>query len=281
MKNKKERVYKRKFYFLNFVINELSKQIPENYIEVFANICDKKIQINTYGDRKTFITSFYKVGNHYEGIISNAIFVNPDSSSIDGLTYVVSNSDVDPNKGLSLKQWRFYFFPKYHRMAIVSGCSLSQIYKFFNEAFKEIYGEFDYINVNIEKERSIIDRIIESKTLESLELELSYSNNDCFEDWSNILDVDMKEAGTKCAKFSFKSLAGRYLDITKTSFMKALLYISKSNGFAKAKLRNEQGRHEVVNTNDFPKQVQVEYSGDSPANELNDIVSRISNNTDA
>ena len=280
MKINKERLKKQKFYFINFVIKELDRQTADNYIEVLAQIYDKKMKIKTYGDRRTFMTSFVKVGNHYEGILSNAIFVDPNSSAINGDTYVITNPNIDPNKGLSLKQWDFYFYPKYHRMAIVSGCSLSQVLKFFNEAFVNIFGEMDYITVNIEKERSIIDKIIGSKTIDSIDLELSYSNNDCYDDWTEVMDLDMKNSCTQKAKFSFKALTGHFLDLESTKFIKSLLYLTKSNGSAKARLLNQQGRHEIVNTNDYPKQVQVEFSNDNPSQELNDIASQISNNTD-
>ena len=76
MKINKERLKKQKFYFINFVIKELDRQTADNYIEVLAQIYDKKMKIKTYGDRRTFMTSFVKVGNHYEGILSNEILVD-------------------------------------------------------------------------------------------------------------------------------------------------------------------------------------------------------------
>lgn len=279
MATKKKGINKKKFYFINFVLKVPEMQRPEEYVKVFSSISDNKIQVQTYGDRRTFITLFQKLGENYVGTISNAIFVNPDSTSINSETYEISCPDIDPSEGLSLKQWDFYFFPHSHRMAIVGSCSLSQVLKFFKKAFYETLGDEDYYSIYIEKDRGVLEMIVNSAKVSRLEMELSYSNNDNYDDWKDLLDEEMRSSNTKQAKFSFKSLSGRYLNLAQTKFMNALLWLTKSNGHAKATIEKEKGRCEIVDTNNHPKITQLEYEN-TPVQQLDEIVRHISNNTD-
>lgn len=279
MTEKKIRKVTKKFKFLNFVLFPTEMQKPAEYVKVLSRIHGDKIKVKTFSDRQTFITSFDQIGNYYHGVLSNAVFVDPESKSINKETYEISGSKVNPDEGLGLKQWEFWFYPKYHRLAFNSQNSQSQIFKFFDKAFLEVLGSEDDYAIYVEKDRQAIDRIMNSKCIKKLIVDISYSNNSNYEDWKALMDTDFHEGSVRKAHFEFWGTISKPLDVLKTKFMKASLGISKSNGSAKAVLQGDGGRTEYVDTKDHPKVSPVSYT-----NNLEEMLEReisdISNDND-
>lgn len=222
------------------------------------------------------------MGQNYRGVLSNAIFVDPDSKVIDKDSYEIKNSEINPNEGLNLRQWTFYFFPKYHRMAIESKASLSQVIKYFQSAFKNILLDEGLYSINIETDKGLIERIIDAKSLSSLKVDLSYSNNDNVDDWEQIIDSNLRESGTNKAQFDFRSSSKGNIQLNKSEILKAILNLSKSNGSAKATIIRGDGKSEIVNTDHYPKVTGVKYGADEePTKMLEEEVKLISQNKDA
>lgn len=275
----KEKKHKSNFKFINFILFPQERQKPEEYVQLLSTIFGKKIKIRTYGNRQTFITEFKQIGHNYSGIISSAIFVDPNSKVIDKNSYNIKTASIDPNDGIELKQWTFYFFPKYHRLAIISNCSFSQVIKFFHDAFLQILTLEDSFTVNVETDRGVIDKIIEAKGLTKLIINLSYSNNDNYDDWMNAIDTDIKDSGANHAQFVFKSPKGKMIDLIKTKLIKAILMLSKSNGNAKATIKKAKGKAEIIDTNNHPKIARITYT-DNPIAQLEEETKLISENKD-
>lgn len=269
MMEKKPRKVTKKFKFLNFVLFPTEMQKPVEYVKVLSKIHGDKVKVKTFSDRQTFITCLEKVGDYYYGVLSNAVFVDPESKSINKETYEISDSNVDPDEGLGLKQWEFWFYPKYHRLAYYAQSSQSQIYKFFDKAFLEVLGSEDHYAVYIEKDREAIDRIMNSKCIKKLVVDISYSNNANYEDWMDAMDNDFHEGDVRKAHFEFLGTISKPLNVLKTKFMKASLGLSKSNGAAKATLVKDDGKIEYVDTKDHPKITSVTYT-----NNLEDLLEK-------
>lgn len=279
MEERNNRKVTKKFKFLNFVLFPAEIQKPAEYVKVLSKIHGDKIKVKTFSDRQTFITSLEQVGNCYCGVLSNAVFVDPESKSINKETYEISESNVNPDEGLGLKQWEFWFYPKYHRLAFYAQSSQSQIFKFFNTAFLEVLGSEENYAIYIEKDRQAIDRIMNSKCIKKLVVDISYSNNANYDDWMAAMDSDFHNGDIRKAHFEFWGTVSRPLNIIKTKFMKASLGLSKSNGAAKAILLREDGKTEYVDTDDHPKVTPVTYTNNLE-DQLEKEISDISNDKD-
>lgn len=277
---KKLRVLRRKYKFINLILLQPEKQNPAEYVKILTKIYSKKLMVKTSGEKQTFMTEFTKMGNNYQGVLSNAIFVDPNSKVIDKDTYAIKASEINPNDGLNLKQWNFYFFPQYHRIAIESKASIRQVAKFFQESFANSLNDEEF-NISIETDRGAIQRIIDSKGLSNLTVKLSYTNNDNVEDWEKILDGEMRDSGTNKAQFSFKSSVKGGIQLVKSKIICALLNLSKSNGTARATILRSDGKSEVIDTDSYPKITGVSYmENEEPTKKLEEEVKQISEQKD-
>lgn len=279
---KRLRVIKRKYKFINLVLLQQEKQRPSEYVKVLTRIFSEKFMVKTSGEKQTFMTELIQMGNNYRGVLSNAIFIDPNSKVIDKDTFSIKDSEINPNDGLNLKQWTFYFYPKYHRIAIESSASIQQVAKFFKAVFLKIIGEEDMFSVSIETDRGIIQKIIEAFGISSLTVNLSYTNNDNVGEWEKLLDGEMRESGANKAQFSFKSGKMGGIKLVKSKFISAILNLSKSNGNAKATILRTDGKSEVINTDYYPKITGVSYKeNEEPTEMLEDEVRQISEQKDS
>lgn len=190
-----------KVKIINIVLYPEEAQKTENYIEYFKKIFEDKITVNTYGDRYTRVQTYYTTddGNVIYGAFANAAFFDPEAPALDSDTNEVVPSGADPKKGLGLKTWEYYFFPEYHRLVFLDKeTSGSQILDFLNSALNRFLDKDDY-QVNTEKDRELIDRIIKSTSLSKLKVVVSYSNNDNNKGWKKLIDDQLKRSRPKKA----------------------------------------------------------------------------------
>lgn len=190
-----------KVKIINIVLYPQEAQKTENYIEYLKKIFDDKITINTYGDRYTRIQTYYTTddSNVIYGAFANAAFFDPKAPALDSETNKVVPSGTDPKKGLGLKNWDYYFFPKYHRLIFLEKqTSGSQILEFLKCAFNN-YLDVDEYAINLEKDREVIEYILKSTTLSHLKVFVSYSNNDNQKGWKKIIDSQLKKSRPKNA----------------------------------------------------------------------------------
>lgn len=146
--------------------------------------------------------------------------------------------------------------PEKHRMAIVgkSGISWSQIEKYFNKAFEDAISVLGYDEVALTQETSQegIDEIFKFETIDSLEIEVSYSNNDTNDITATAIDAEFKSSNV--SKITTKAIGSKGKPFTlkdDNSYMAALVKLSKHNGNVKAD--GHVGRErKKVNTKSYP-----------------------------
>ena len=145
---------------------------------------------------------------------------------------------VDPSLNPNAKEWDFYFDTEHHRIAVISkrGVSFPQIYNYFTKAFakaSEIM-PFDDITVNSITSNEGIELIFALEEIESLTVEVSYSNNDNNEDWEAAIDNQLQEMRAGRIKTTFKAPKKGRMALKSDSFLGGMIKLSKNNGSAKA-----------------------------------------------
>lgn len=225
-----------KVKIINIVLYPEEAQKTENYIEYFKKIFEDKITVNTYGDRYTRVQTYYTTddGNVIYGAFANAAFFDPEAPALDSDTNEVVPSGADPKKGLGLKTWEYYFFPEYHRLVFLDKeTSGSQILDFLNSALNRFLDKDDY-QVNTEKDRELIDRIIKSTSLSKLKVVVSYSNNDNNKGWKKLIDDQLKRSRPKKAVLDLSGSKKIPIDVTRSEMITGFVELSASNGYVEA-----------------------------------------------
>lgn len=262
--------------FINIVLYPTEKQKPEEYIRLLASIMQDRIKVKSGNtERETLLRTLDKCDFYYHGYFCNAIFLSEDSKTLNVEDNTLENSDRDPNKGIDAKDMEFWYYPKYHRFAVYK-THLKKIFKFLNESFKFKLGSEEFFAINVENDKQTIDRIIQAKTLLDIRVSVRYTNNDNLEEWEE-LDDSLRSSNTEQADLHMKSHKSNPIDVIKNKILKAFLYLSKSYGTAKAKILNDNGKIDVVNTQNHPNTMKVDLNG-NVAKDMENYISEISRN---
>lgn len=279
MTQKKRPIQTEKVKVVNIVLYPETEQKPENYLKYLKKIYEDKITVSTYGERGTRIRTYFESTNNkniVHGDFSNTAFFDPESEALDSTTNEIVPSNIDPNKGLGLKNWRYYFFAEYHRLVFFEKeSSEQQILKFLDKAFGN-YLNTDNYQINTEKDRNVIEQIINSPSLTKLFVRLSYSNNDNYDGWKAAIDSQIRKSKSRSAKFDFSGTKKEPIDLSEGEMLAAIVELSASNGYAEATDYEDGGASRNIKTIEHPLIKPVSYI-DDPTLELEKIVKAISN----
>lgn len=240
--------------FLNVVLYPEKRQSTQRYIELFAKIFDTKIAVNTYAEKITQMESLVLDEDVYYGKLVNFTDLK-GKKWFDKDANAVENFEFNLNKFPNAKEKEFYFFPSIHRIAIIGkdSPSLSQVQKFFQLAFaKVVDSKYDEaVEVNIITDSVVLDKIYNSPKLVSLEIHVSYSNNDLNEDYQALIDEQLKEQDVRKFNSTVSGTSNTPLKMKKKSFLGGLLGLTQNNGYAIAK-GDFDGVYQTVSTREYP-----------------------------
>lgn len=263
---------------INVVLYPVENQRIEKYIELIDSIYRDRQAVNTFADRYTTIRSLYYSTNSMciYGEFSNAAYFDPESNAINRKTNEIVPANIDPDKGLGLKTWKYYFFPQYHRLIIDdSNSSESQIMKFLNVAINNYYAKEDFA-INTEKDLEFIDHIINSNALTKLYVRISYSNNGNYDDWKGLIDQQLKSSKAKTAQIQFSGSKKNPIMIADSDMIKGFVELSASNGYAEATETDSIGVSRKIKTIDHPMVRRIDFY-DDPLLEMEKLARSLSN----
>lgn len=147
----------------------------------------------------------------------------------------------------------FYFIPSIHRLLLPlnSKAKPTQVKLFFEEALLKIYDSSKFFNIDIAKSSEEIEKIFKFKSLDKLQLEISYTNDDLGEDEKEFMDALLKESNVTKFKAEYNAERKESLNM-QSNLIKGGIELSKENGAVKAIGTNSFGNKVVVNTmNEF------------------------------
>lgn len=251
----KEKPKQIRLRFYNVVIHPASKHQPQSYIDLYEKVFKQSKTYETGGGKRTKMRSFSKGAEMIQGTLINYTTLDNDNWYNESSDEVVTH-ETEPNIYPNAKEWDFYFYPEKHRMAVVikQGISWSQIENYFSKAFADASEVLCYDEVKLTQETSQegIDEIFALDTIESLEVEISYSNNDINDITAAAIDEEFKKSNVSTIKTKVTGVKGNPLTLDEDKYLGSLVKLSKHNGYAKATGKSDH-RVKKVNTKDYPK----------------------------
>ena len=258
MENKKEKGRNVKLRMFNVVIQPVGQQKEENYVALIDYIFNDGKSFCTAPDKFTKLRAINKAGHIIYGTLVNYTVLKEGSPWYNTETNSFEEHPVDPSLNPNAKEWDFYFDTEHHRIAVISkrGISFPQIYNYFTQAFAKASEvmPFDDITVNSITSNEGIELIFALEEIESLTVEVSYSNNDNNEDWEAAIDNQLQEMGAGRIKTTVKAPKKGRMALKSDSFLGGMIKLSKNNGSAKAEGKLE-GKKTKVNTDSYPREI--------------------------
>lgn len=104
-----------------------------------------------------------------------------------------------------------------------------------------MYLDSDEYQINTEKDREVIERIINATALSKLHVRVSYSNNDNMKGWKAIIDQQLRKSRSKTASLDLSATKKSPIDVTQSEMVTGFIELSASNGYAEASEIGENG----------------------------------------
>lgn len=141
-------------------------------------------------------------------------------------------------------------------MAVIGkkGISWPQIEKYFEKVFEDAISVLGYDEVVLNQETSQegIDQVFGFDTIDSLEIEVSYSNNDTNDITTAAIDAEFKN--NNVSKIKTKAIGSKKKPFTlnkDNSYLAGLVKLAKHNGYVKADGHIGRSRMKI-NTKNYP-----------------------------
>ena len=150
----------------------------------------------------------------------------------------------------------YIFIPAAHRffIRVSQKVSISAVERYLTQAIPEVITAKESFTVSVIQSQDVIDKIINAKELNSLKVEISYTNDDVGPEAQELIDKLLK--GSNVGKFSatFNPDQTGVLD-TNADFVRGVLELAKENGIAEASIRNDNGKKVKVKTSSYPEKI--------------------------
>jgi hypothetical protein len=197
---------------------------------------------------------------------------NPDEEEND-------QDGLPKNRVPNPKDVAFFFTPQNHRLAISKrggGLTIKQAQQYFEKAFAQVKKTGQLVDVDIEQSGNTFKEILEAPKLKRLEVIVTYSNNDLYDETAGYVDQTMKSAHMQqliIAAVSDGSPEG--IDLDKIPFLKGTFQLAQSNGRASATIVDGRSpkRGRIVQTEDHPREEVV--NSDIEGNILRDMYAKL------
>jgi hypothetical protein len=243
-------------YYSNLINNFFSKDLKIEYGKDFYY---KMTTLNKYNLNDTIV---------YYGLIKKYLQLNSikwektTEKQVEEIRLDIPEN-VEGNKGA----YEFIFIPKIHKLAFIKkgkidstiikkGAPLLAMQNILQIGFENVVEERKKLHVDIVQSKEIIETIFNSQ-LVSLEMKFHYSNPDLMDDYGKFMDDLYSE--TEADKINISLTGKKSSPInTKSKLVNGSLKVVRSNGTAKAKVINENGKVKNIDTKDHPEVSEIE-----------------------
>lgn len=153
----------------------------------------------------------------------------------------------------------YVFIPAAHRffIKISSKISVKSTQLFLTEGLKQASSTTEQVNVTVIQSHDVIDRIINSEGLQSLQVVVSYTNDDLGDEAQQVIDDLLKDSNTGEAELNLKPDQTGALK-TDSKLVRGFLELAKENGNATARIIKQDGTKEKIVTSNHPEKIAVE-----------------------
>jgi len=214
----------------------------------------KRCIVDTVGGN----TIVYGIITRFTPLINGKLLnlLNPDEEEQD-------QDGLPKNRVPNPKDVAFFFTPSNHRLAISKrggGLTVKQAHQYFEKAFNQVVKTGQLIDIDIEQNENTFREILDAPKLKRLEVIVTYSNNDMYDETAGAVDQTMKSGNMQqllIAAVSDGSPEG--LDLDKIPFLKGSFQLAQSNGRAVATVVDAKSpkRGRIIRTEEYPREESI------------------------
>ncbi len=175
--------------------------------------------------------------------------------------YKHNNCDAGKHSGNEIRcpdfqVMEYIFIPVLHRLCLLArldNMSLLMVQKFLYEALNRIARADEEVQVTLEKSREFLQDILNARDILDIKLHVSFSNQDLNDEYTNLVDSQLREAEIEQLEISGRPRDGKSVKLKKSEFLMGAAGLVPSNGRATVQIVNSKGEKQTVNTSNYPR----------------------------
>ncbi|WP_308601091.1 DUF4747 family protein [uncultured Dysgonomonas sp.] len=232
----------------------------EAYKDIINQIHSKKISVPVKGGKHAILRTLFSDVYSYKNENTDILYGKFSKFTvIDGKDWInletmdVENVDIPANKFPNLAESDYIFIPSAHRFIIVKNTNINvgAVETFLQDAIKQVINSDEDFEVIIEQSEDIFEEIRNAEIVSKLLIQISYSNADTGDDAYEFMDAQLKSA--QIGRMSLDVTPDHNKNIkTDNKLISGALEVAKSNGYAKATIKNN-GVRKKIETKQHPK----------------------------
>lgn len=260
-----------KYFIFNSKILPVNENPTKRYKTIIEKWYKKGYRIQTSGDNQHYYVlitlNIIGAGIAYYGVVAK--FVKWETLDFVDEKGELVEFEIPENVQARMNEYEFIFVPECHRFAFITngkidpkikrhGAPLQKMNEIIEKAFSSLT-EYD-VYVDVEQSDQIFEKIFSSE-VNYLEAKISFTNNDISEEGKKHFDDLMREADVTEFFTRMKPPGNGAIDTSK-ELPKEIIELAQSNGYVKARITEEDGTTDTINTRNHPRKEEVSMVSD-------------------
>ena len=252
------------FYILNVKLrkkNSKNDSSAEDYVRLFKKVFKQKIHTESSPNKHCIFRFMFEEKEdkrvlYLSGTFAQFTFIHNER------WFNLASLDVDEEfkipDGLfpDAKITEFVFVPSAHRFCyrVSSDFNISPypIKKFLEFALDQASNENEFVQVDVESDKSTLKEIFAARVIKKLLIDINYSNTDVGDDLQKFVEDDIKASNTSRLKIEATQKPDVSIDIKESKILTGAVESSVSNGETEAVIIDENDRVKRIRTSNFP-----------------------------
>ena len=258
-RKKKEKpipVFDFKYFVLNIKLYSSTRSGDDAYRQLLAECYAKRIRGRVSRDRMAILRSVTtdSGGRFMWGTICQFLNIT-DKDWVNLQTMEIEEQEIPLDKFPGSRESDFIFFPAVHRFAVRKNgvVSLSVAKAFLEDALSRVLADGETVEVIVEQSSDVFERILTAKEIRSLDIEITPSNGDIYEDYKAAMDDQLHKVAAGKVHVELRSREGGTLHPESSEVFGGMIAVAQSNGNVRAVITNDDDRRETIETSRHPE----------------------------
>ena len=255
-KEKPIRVFDFNYFVLNVKLYSSTRSGDDAYRQLFADCYAKRIRGKVSRDRMAILRSVTTdaAGRFMWGTICQFLSIT-DKDWVNLKTMQIEEQEIPLDKFPGSRESDFIFFPAVHRFAVRKNgvVSLSVAKAFLEDALAQVLGDGETVEVIVEQSADVFERILKAKEIRSLDIEITPSNGDIYDDYKAAMDEEVHLVAAGKVHVELRSRDGGKLHPENSRVFGGMIAVAQSNGNVRAVITNDDDRRETIETSRHPE----------------------------
>lgn len=253
-----------RFYGLNITLQSKERKGPTAYLDLIRKIHEDQLGFTVGHEimmvlRTLFSKQYSFNGKEYTILYGKLLRFNTIKNWYNQKEQLFQDYKLPANLVPNAFETDYIFIPQVHKFFIRynNRVNIYQAKNFIGKSLGSLLITGEKINVNVITASDAIDKILSASIIKSLDIDVSYTNDDIGNEAEELIDKMLKEAHSGKASINLRPDSSGSLN-SESDLVKGFVGVAKDNGTITAKIINNDGKSETIRTEQYPEKFNLQ-----------------------